>query len=103
MSRKFILTPEAVAGALDIWKFIADEASEKMADRVIARIYDECDKLAESPGIGHYRDELLDRRHRFWSVWSNLIVYRWQTKPLQIIAIVHGSRDLEEFFRTQAE
>jgi plasmid stabilization system protein ParE len=103
VSRGFILTLEAEVGALDIWKFIADNESEKIADRVIARIYDECDKLAESPGMGHDRDELLDRRHRFWSVWSHLIVYRWQTKPLQVIAIVHGSRDLENFFKRQAE
>lgn len=74
-----------------------------MADYVIARIYDECDKLARSPGMGHFREELLDRRHKFWSVWSHLIVYRWQTKPIQIIAIVHGARDLDVYFRMRSE
>jgi plasmid stabilization system protein ParE len=49
------------------------------------------------PGMGHFREDLLDKRHRFWSVYSYIIVYRWETKPLQILAIVHGARDLEAF------
>ena len=50
------------------------------------------------PGMGHYREDLLDRRHRFWSVWSYLIAYRWQATPIQIIAVVHGARYLDLFF-----
>jgi antitoxin ParD1/3/4/toxin ParE1/3/4 len=55
-------------------------------------------KLADMPGIGHFREDLLDQRYRFWSVHSYLIVYRWETKPLEIISIVHGARDLAAFF-----
>ncbi len=98
MSRSFVFTPEAEADALAIWEYIADDDSEKAADRVIARIYDECQKLGEMPGMGHYRESLLDRRHKFWSVWSYLIVYRWQAVPIQVIAVVHGARDLDAFF-----
>jgi plasmid stabilization system protein ParE len=102
VSRGFVLTPEAEADALAIWEYVADETSEHAADRVVARIYDECEKLVAAPGMGHSRPDLLDERHRFWSVWSYLIVYRWQTRPLEVIAIVHGARDLEAFFRDRA-
>lgn len=97
MSRNFMLTPEAEGDALGIWEGIADRDSEAVADRILAKIYDECQMLGDAPGMGHYREDLLDRRYRFWSVWSYLIVYRWETKPIQIISIVHGARDLDAF------
>jgi len=31
---------------------------------------------------------------RFFSVYSYLIVYRPETKPLQVVTILHGSRDV---------
>ncbi|HEX3356374.1 MAG TPA: type II toxin-antitoxin system RelE/ParE family toxin [Tepidisphaeraceae bacterium] len=98
MSCSFLFTPEAEGDVLGIWEFIADDDSVKSADRVIARIYDECQRLGDMPGMGHFREDLLDKRHKFWSVWSYLIVYRWEAKPIQIIAIVHGARDLDLFF-----
>jgi len=103
VNRNFVFTPEAEADILAIWERIADETSIKAADRVIARIYDECEKLAEMPGKGHYREELLDQRHRFWSIWSYLIVYRWEATPIHVIAIVHGARDLDAFFSIRAD
>ena len=51
-------------------------------------------KLAKTPGIGHWREELTDKRHRFFTVYSYLIVYRTETKPLQIIRVLHAARDL---------
>jgi len=38
-------------------------------------------KLAQNPAIGHWDKELADKRHRFWLVYSYLIVYRHQSKP----------------------
>jgi toxin ParE1/3/4 len=98
VSRNFVFTPEAEADALAIWEYIADDDSKAAADRVIARIYDECSKLGEMPGLGHQRETLLDSRHKFWKVWSYLIVYRWQVTPIQVIAIMHGARELDVFF-----
>lgn len=52
-------------------------------------------KLARNPGIGHWREELADKRHKFFLVYSYLIVYRHETKPLQIIRILHAARDVQ--------
>ncbi len=98
MNHNFVFTPEASSDALAIWERIADDDSEAAADRVLARLYDECQRLGDLPGMGHYREDLLDRRHRFWSVWSYLIVYRWQPTPIQVTAVVQGARDLTRFF-----
>lgn len=75
--------------------------TEDVADAFLARIHDACERLAEMPGIGHYREDLVDRNYRFWTVDSYLIVYRWQSAPLQIISIVHGARNLRHFFATR--
>jgi antitoxin ParD1/3/4/toxin ParE1/3/4 len=56
-------------------------------------------KLAEFPGIGHLREDVTDEPIRFWCVHSYLIAYRPQTKPLEIVRIVHGARDLGRLFR----
>jgi toxin ParE1/3/4 len=98
VTRNFIFTVEAEADALSIWTQLADEASEAVADRVLAQVYDECEKLGDMPGIGHYREELL-RRFKFWSAYSYLIVYRWEVTPIQIIGVVHGARDLAPLLR----
>jgi len=50
--------------------------------------------LARTPGIGHSREELADKETRFFLVYSYLIVYRSGTKPLQIIRVLHASRDV---------
>jgi hypothetical protein len=32
--------------------------------------------------IGHIRDDLTDRRLKFWSVYSYLVVYEPESRPL---------------------
>ena len=55
--------------------------------------------LAATPGAGHYRKDLTNEDVKFFSVYSYLIVYRPETKPLQIASILHGRRDVEEILR----
>ena len=54
--------------------------------------------MGRSPGIGHFHEELLSREYRFWNFYSYVVVYVWQAKPIQVIGIVHGARDLALFF-----
>jgi antitoxin ParD1/3/4/toxin ParE1/3/4 len=49
--------------------------------------------------VGHRREDLADLRHRFWTVYSYVIAYRWEATPVQIIAVVHGARQLESFIQ----
>jgi plasmid stabilization system protein ParE len=65
----------------------------------LERLYAAFIRLAETPTMGHHREDLADARHRFWTVHSYVIAYRDQTRPLQVIAIVHGARRLEAFFQ----
>jgi plasmid stabilization system protein ParE len=96
--RRFVLTPEARADLIEIWNYIAEDGIDT-ADQVIARLRDGFTRLAETPAMGHRREDLADSRHRFWTVHSYVIAYRWETTPLQIIAVVHGARQLDAFFQ----
>jgi len=95
---RFVLTPAAREDVLQIWNYIAEDSVDN-ADLVLARLYNSFSRLAQNPGIGHHREDLADARHRFWNVYSYIVVYRWDTSPVQIIAVVHGARDLEAFFQ----
>jgi toxin ParE1/3/4 len=98
--RGFVLTPEANSDLREILLHIAEE-SPAAAERLRTEIYEALRHLAQSPGMGHYHDELLHRRYRFWNWYSYVICYRWDRKPIQIIAVVHGARELGAFFATR--
>jgi toxin ParE1/3/4 len=77
-----------------IWDYIAADNIEA-ADRVLDALDKAMVKLAKNPGIGHWRGELTDKRHRFFLVYSYLIIYRQESKPLQIIRVLHAARDVQ--------
>ena len=58
-------------------------------------------RLAKNPGIGHFREDLTDRRHRFWLVYS--LVYRFEPKPLQVIRVLHAARDVQSILGLPAK
>ena len=92
----YVLTPLAKADIFDIWAYIA-ENSEPVADRVEQAIYDACAFLAEGPLRGHTRPDLTARPLRFWTLirYPNYtVVYRPETAPLQIVAVLHGRRNI---------
>ncbi len=70
-----------------------------MAEHVESFIPDKIIFLSENPGAGHWRKNLTDEAVKFFPVYSYLIVYRPETKPLQIVAIFHGRRDVERILK----
>lgn len=96
MKRRFILTPEAKADLQGILLDIAEDSPDA-AERIRAELYEELLKLARFPALGHHHDELLSREYRFWNFYSYVVVYAWNVKPIRVISIVHGARDLAVF------
>jgi plasmid stabilization system protein ParE len=102
MPASFVLTPRAEQDVEDIWDYIAAD-NISAADRVIGEIERACKRLAQAPATGHYREELADKRHRFHLVYSYLIVYRWQTKPMQVLRVLHAARDVQAILGLTAD
>ena len=100
--KPFILTPRAEQDIGDIWDYIADDNIEA-ADRVLDALDNALHRIAKNPGIGHMREELADRRHRFLLVYSYLVVYRSEAKPLQVIRVLHAARDVQSILGLPSE
>jgi plasmid stabilization system protein ParE len=97
------LTPFAKADVFEIWAYIAND-NEDAADRVERAIYDACEFVAESPLHGHSRKDLTKQALRFWTLTrypNYTIVYRPETAPVQVVAVLHGKRDVSRILKNR--
>ena len=97
----YALTPVAKADIFEIWSYIAND-SEETADRIEQAIYEACAFVAEAPRRGHSRSDLTSRALRFWTLTrypNYTIVYRPDTSPLQVVAVLHGKRNLRRILK----
>lgn len=94
MSR-YQLTPEARSQVDEIADFVAEESVDA-ALRVLDALEEAFRRLAEMPEIGHLREDLTERPVKFWSVFSYLIVYDPASRPLTVLAVLHGARNVSK-------
>jgi toxin ParE1/3/4 len=99
MSARYVLAPQAALDLFEIWRYIKEQTSVTLADRVESAIRERIALLAGTPGAGHRREDLTVEDVKFFPVYSYLIVYRPGTNPLQIASILHGRRDVEQVLR----
>ena len=98
MSAPFEFTPQATEDLDAIWWFIAEDNREA-ANRVEMEIVATCRRLAKHPLMGIRRQDITPLAVRFWALTkfpNYVIVYRPETVPLQVVAVLHGKRDLKE-------
>jgi plasmid stabilization system protein ParE len=96
MNAPFQFTPQATEDLDAIWWFIAED-NRDAADRLEMEIVATCRRLAKHPLMGTKRLNITSLPVRFWVVTkfpNYVIVYRPETVPLQVVAVLHGKRDL---------
>ncbi|HEY7117928.1 MAG TPA: type II toxin-antitoxin system RelE/ParE family toxin [Tepidisphaeraceae bacterium] len=73
------------AAATDVRRILAyiRERNPEVVKGVRSKFRTAMRMLADFPGMGHVREDSGDDSLRFWSVYSYLIVYRANTKPLE--------------------
>ena len=91
--KRFVLTRAAKVDLADIAHHIRSE-SPAAALRVVGELRKAIHRLAGSPHLGHLREDLADEPLRFWPVYSYLIIYDPQSRPIQVLRILHGARDV---------
>jgi antitoxin ParD1/3/4 len=97
----YALTPLGRADIFGIWSYIAED-SEDVADRVEQPIYDACAFVAEAPMRGHSSPDLTTHSLRFWTLTrypNYTVVYRPETTPLQVVAVLHGKRNAQRILK----
>ena len=90
----YIVAPEAEEDIFLIWTYFLREAGSVIADRVEAELLDAFAGLAEVPGKGHRRQDLARADVYFFTIYEFMVVHR-RSSPLQIVAVLHGKRDVK--------
>ena len=80
----------------EIWEYIAADNIDA-ADRWIGKLFDAFEALGQTPGMGHRREDLTEYPVLFWPVGAYLIIYRAERRPIEIVAVTQGSRDIPAF------
>ena len=70
------------------------QRSPQNAKLVATRLRDSFRKLGRVPMLGHVREELRDENARVLAVTGLLVIYDPTVKPLAILRVVHGARNL---------
>ncbi len=95
MSIRYRLTRQARVDVRTIWEHIAD-GNLAAADRIAARLLDAFATLARFPQNGHRREDIhTSEPVLFWPVGNYIVVYRPAPKPVLIVRVLHGARDLD--------
>ena len=92
----YVLAPDAVLDLDSIWECIARDNVDA-ADRWIGKLFDAFEALAETPRMGHTREDLTPYPVRFWPVGAYLIIYHAERSPIETVAVTQGSRDISVF------
>src|ERR1041384_3703309 len=95
--RRVDFSPRARRELQNIWTYIAHRTLSA-ADRLVERIENDATRLAEMPGMGHRRNDVTQRRYRFWRVKPYMIVYRYNDSTLTVLRIIDGARDFRRVF-----
>lgn len=94
--REWEFTSRANKDLFEIWNYIAQDNPEA-ANRVGRAIILARELVSNSPFAGKAREDLAPLPLRFWLVQPYVnycVVYDPETKPLQIVRIIHGARNL---------
>ncbi len=91
-----LISPEAEIDLLEIWLYIAEDSLEN-ADRFQDKLVSKARKLSESNEIGMDRPELGQDLKSF-PVNRYLLYYRVIQTGIELIRVLHGSRDVQALF-----
>jgi plasmid stabilization system protein ParE len=95
---KYLVTLPARDDLAGIWDYIAEQSSFDRADYVLEKLFDVMARIADSPGLGHPRTDIVDETLRVYRVFSYLVIYRQDSSPIQIVRVIHGARDIQAIF-----
>jgi toxin ParE1/3/4 len=100
MTRRLVFLQGARANIRDISDFVTEASgSEDVAESFVAHLVERCQRLASLPGLlGTPRFDLR-ADVRSTPHGSYVIFFRYVDDSLEIVNVLHGGRDLPNYFR----
>jgi plasmid stabilization system protein ParE len=92
------ISVEAQNDLFEIWGRIAED-SVKLANRIENEFHELFASLGRMPRQGHSRTDLTTRPVLFFPLYSFLVVYQPDIRPVRIMAVLRGTRNLKRLLR----
>ncbi|NET61539.1 MAG: type II toxin-antitoxin system RelE/ParE family toxin [Symploca sp. SIO2E6] len=96
MSR-FKLSQQAAQDIEDIWNYLAQE-NPQVADHILDQLRERFFLLIKFPELGRVRSDLAPAVRGF-PVGNYIIFYLSLEQGIEIVRVLHGSRDLRQIFQ----
>jgi len=91
----FAIAPRAEIDLEEIFDYIATD-NPSAAREMLAEFFAAFERLATHPLAGHVREGLAPGRGlRIWSVRAYLVIYDPAPRPIGIVRVLDGHRDVE--------
>jgi toxin ParE1/3/4 len=95
----YILSKDAFADLREIRDYLREQAGTGVALRFVRELRAAMNRISLDPMAGHVREDLTSSRFRVWTVSSYLIFYIGTRKPIPIVRILHGRRNISAALR----
>jgi antitoxin ParD1/3/4/toxin ParE1/3/4 len=100
---RYLLSPEAKEDLREIREYLVSEGGSRLAKYVLQEIRAAFRLLASHPDAGHLRRDLTPLPVKFWPVFSYLVVYDPVSRPIAVVRVLHGRRDVEAILADKTE
>lgn len=101
MASLYSVAAEAQHDLFEIWRRIAEDSFE-LAERIHAEFHELFASLGRMPSQGHSRTDLTRRPVLFFPLYSFLVVYQPETKPIRIMAVLRGRRNIKRILKERS-
>ncbi len=99
MTKRYILSPQAVDDLNEVWQYLTAQSSSSIADQIEEEFFKTFDLLEQFPRAGHPRVDLTPRSVLFFPVQKYMIVYQCTPERIVIHAVLHSARDLRRILK----
>jgi plasmid stabilization system protein ParE len=93
MPSLYDVSAEAQNDLFEIWCRIAEDSVD-LANRIDSEFHNLFASLGRMPGQGHARKDLTTRPVRFFPMYSFLAAYQPDVRPIRIMAVLRGKRNV---------
>jgi toxin ParE1/3/4 len=93
-------THRALRDLRSIWTWVADDAGDAWADRLIDSLAVATDRLVDLPLLGTAKPDYSEAM-RCYVVRPYLIFYRNSAEGIEIVRVIDGRRDLRTVFQSE--
>jgi toxin ParE1/3/4 len=95
----FRILESAIFDLVDIDDYFMENASGEMAMRVQRGLIAAFGSIGRNPGLGHRRSDISRRALFFLAKPPHFIIYRKASDHVEIVAVLHGSRNIKKILR----